>query len=164
MTPEQREQLKACPFCGGRAVLQEQEPHSHSGGMAAFMPDHPGSFTIECARGGCNTGQIADTRAEVVVMWNRRAQVEALTVPQWISVEDRLPPIGQEVIVSVPGGRAPVTALMRLIRWEGATDFYWDNAYPGKGNMHLQTSITHWMPLPAAPAIPAITGTKEVES
>jgi hypothetical protein len=92
------------------------------------------------------------------------AQVEALTVPQWISVETALPPIGQEVIVFVPGGRRLVTALMRLIRWDGATDFYWDNAYPGKGNMHLQTSITHWMPLPAAPTIPAIPGTKEAES
>lgn len=71
--PESQAELAACPFCGGEAILQEHEPHSHAGGIAAFMPDYPGSFTIECCCTNCNTGQIADTRAEVVAMWNRRA-------------------------------------------------------------------------------------------
>lgn len=83
----------------------------------------------------------------------------------WISVSDRLPPIGQEVLVHVPGSaRAPVTALMRLIPWEGSPDFYWDNAYPGKGNMHIGPSVAHWMPLPAWPdAVPTLRGAADVQ-
>ena len=71
----------------------------------------------------------------------------------WISVKDHLPEIGKEVLVYRPNSeRGTVTALARFIRYEGASDFYWDNSYPGKGNMHLDTSITHWMPIPAAPS------------
>jgi hypothetical protein len=74
-------------------------------------------------------------------------------VDDWISVEHRLPEIGREVLVYRPNSeRGTVTALARFIRYEGASDFYWDNSYPGKGNMHLDTSITHWKPMPAAPS------------
>ena len=66
--------LLPCPFCGGTAAIQEHESHTHSAVLKGIgVPDHPGSFTIECIGPGCNTGQIADTRAEVMAMWNRRA-------------------------------------------------------------------------------------------
>jgi hypothetical protein len=82
----------------------------------------------------------------------KKAQGEDSARLEWISVADQLPAIGQEVIVHVPGSdRRPVTALMRLIAWEGSPDFYWDNAYPGKGNMHIGKSVTHWAVMPAAP-------------
>lgn len=72
----------------------------------------------------------------------------------WISVNDQLPPIGQEVLVYVPSkierDRNPVTSLVRLIRHEAARDFYWDNNYGGS-NIHLQESVTHWAPLPNGP-------------
>lgn len=69
---------------------------------------------------------------------------------QWISVTDALPPIGQEVIVYCPKSSRKVTALMRLIPYEGAREFYWDNAYGG-GNTHVQNSVAQWMPLPVQP-------------
>lgn len=72
----------------------------------------------------------------------------------WIRCNDKLPPIGQEVNCYVPSkrdmGRNPVTSLIRLIRHEAATDFYWDNNYGGS-NIHLQDSVTHWQPLPEPP-------------
>lgn len=72
----------------------------------------------------------------------------------WISVADSLPAIGREVLVYVPSkiemGRNPVTALIRLIRHEAASDFYWDNNYGGS-NIHLPESVTYWMPLPEPP-------------
>jgi hypothetical protein len=70
-------ELKPCPFCGAssdRIILTEHEAHAHSPMLQAMVPgipDHPGSWTIEC--GGCNVGMIDDTRAEVVAAWNRRA-------------------------------------------------------------------------------------------
>lgn len=72
-------ELLPCPFCGGAAAIQEHEAHTHSGPLKAMgIPDHPGSFTIECIGSpNCNTGQIADTREAVVAMWNQRAAVAA---------------------------------------------------------------------------------------
>jgi hypothetical protein len=72
----------------------------------------------------------------------------------WISVTEALPQIGTEVIVFIPEkiemGRNPVTALVRLIRYEGATGYYWDNNY-GTGNTHVQDAVTMWQPMPDAP-------------
>jgi hypothetical protein len=34
----------------------------------------------------------------------------------------------------------------RYIRYEEATDYYWDNAYGG-GNIHVMDSVTHWKPM-----------------
>lgn len=64
--------LLSCPFCGtegDRIIIQTHEPHTHA--FATFMPDHPGSATIEC--GGCSVGMIADTKEKVIAAWNRRA-------------------------------------------------------------------------------------------
>jgi len=67
---------------------------------------------------------------------------------EWISVKDKLPEIGSEVIVLKNDGN--VTALARYIRYEGAKEYFWDNFYGGS-NLCLQESITHWMPLPNPP-------------
>ncbi len=68
--------LLPCPFCGESPLMQEIEAHSHAGGIAGFMPDHPGSFTIECSS-SCGCGMIADTREQVTAAWNRRAALSA---------------------------------------------------------------------------------------
>ena len=72
----------------------------------------------------------------------------------WVSVKDALPPPGVEVIVYKPESEHPhnkITALARYIRYEGcneALDYWWDNRYPGHGNMNLPESITHWRLMP----------------
>ena len=74
----------------------------------------------------------------------------------WIDVNEALPPIGTEVIVFCPYkkeyGRSPVTALCRLIRYEGCNGFYWDNNYGGN-NTHVQNAVTMWQPMPNDPEI-----------
>ena len=111
--------LKKCPFCGG----------------AAFMV----ASTVQCEKCGVEMQAVNKVIAES--KWNNRPT-------EWINVKDRLPEIGEEVIVYTPNGWSDVTALCRLIRYEGATEFYWDNHYGGS-NFHLQEAVTHWMPLPA---------------
>jgi len=73
---------------------------------------------------------------------------------EWISVKDRLPEIGEEVLCYCPhkieAGRNPVTALVRLIPYEGAREYYWDNYYGGN-NTHVMKAVTHWQPLPPPP-------------
>lgn len=64
-TPE----LKPCPFCAGEAFLHEIPPHKHL--LATFMPDHKGSWVIECA--GCGIGIINEGKDAVIEAWNRRA-------------------------------------------------------------------------------------------
>lgn len=69
---------------------------------------------------------------------------------EWISVNDKLPELGNEVNVLTIDSL--VTSLARFIRNEDSPHFYyWDNHYPGKGNMHLPESVTHWQPLPSIP-------------
>ncbi len=63
------EKLKPCPYCGKEPIMNEIPPHTHSLQLAGIkMPDHPGSFTIEC----CG-GMIDDTLDAVTSMWNTRS-------------------------------------------------------------------------------------------
>lgn len=63
-------ELKPCPFCGGKEPLLDEHPaHTHT--LARWMPDHPGSWTVECLK--CSTGFVRPTREEATAAWNRRA-------------------------------------------------------------------------------------------
>lgn len=59
-------ELKNCPFCGGEVSLDEIEPHKHLNGI---LPDHPGSWFIECS---CGVGMIGEDKQDVIDRWNRR--------------------------------------------------------------------------------------------
>lgn len=61
-------ELKPCPLCGGGAFTQIFEPHSHH---LEFIPDHPGSATVECSN--CPCAIIKDTLEEAIACWNTRA-------------------------------------------------------------------------------------------
>lgn len=73
---------------------------------------------------------------------------------KWVSVEDELPPIGHEVQVYCPNrvemGKIPVTARARFIRYEGDSNYYWDNYYGGS-NYTNRESVTHWKPMSSPP-------------
>ena len=73
---------------------------------------------------------------------------------KWVAVADALPPIGEEVVVFIKiepeAKRNSVTALARYIKYEGATNHYWDNDY-AHGNTHTQDAVIMWQPMPNAP-------------
>ena len=70
--------LKPCPFCGGAPFTHHIEPHQHDISLngVQLLPDHEGSYTIECA--GCGLGIIDDTLEAVTATWNRRTPDSAL--------------------------------------------------------------------------------------
>lgn len=55
--------------------------------------------------------------------------------PKWISVKERLPERGQEVIVCDGGVQKPIVFAYH----------FWNQSYASWAN------ITHWMPMPEAP-------------
>jgi Lar family restriction alleviation protein len=63
-------ELKPCPFCGGKAVIMHVEPHTHI--LATFIPDCIGSHFIECT--GCTCALSSDNdREEAIAAWNKRS-------------------------------------------------------------------------------------------
>lgn len=65
-------ELKPCPFCGGEAVINTIEPHTHE--FATFMPSYPGGTFIECTC--CTCALSGDTEEKAIEAWNRRATDE----------------------------------------------------------------------------------------
>jgi len=68
-TPEG--ELKPCPFCGGKAIMDYIEPHTHSERLAKIMPDYKGGHFIECT--GCTCAlSFGNDRNAAIAAWNRR--------------------------------------------------------------------------------------------
>ena len=72
----------------------------------------------------------------------RTAQLEA-QVPKWISVEDRLPEVGQKVMVCGLKKGMQVGAFRGLMRAGRNRVWQWKKDVP--------LEVTHWMPLPEPP-------------
>ena len=64
--------LKPCPFCGGEAMIEVIEPHTHT--MATFMPDYEGGAFIECQ---CGAGISGKTIDDVIAAWEKRTHEKA---------------------------------------------------------------------------------------
>lgn len=47
--------LKTCPFCGGEAMIEVIEMHTHT--LATFMPDCDGRAFVECQCGAAISGE-----------------------------------------------------------------------------------------------------------
>ena len=73
------EELKPCPFCGGKAFIETVEPHTHT--LAAFMPYYGGGTFIECQK--CSCAISAETKEEAIEAWNRRVDA-SVKHGQWI--------------------------------------------------------------------------------
>ncbi|MFG6599345.1 MULTISPECIES: Lar family restriction alleviation protein [unclassified Sulfitobacter] len=132
------EQLKPCPFCGGRASMAK----SHD-------PDTHGAFHfIQCHKCRAMSGEFYAVETcpifygQVRDAWNARAAIAALTpTPQevWQPIETA-PKDGTRILLWLDPQSIVVPAEWRG-RWMG-------DDYPL--NM---TTPTHWMPQPPPPAI-----------
>lgn len=79
---------------------------------------------------------------------------------EWISVEDRLPEVGEEVFIYSPNG------LHTMGVWDTATrtKHYWCIdmcaawGYDSYREKISSSDITHWMPLPEPPDVGITTG------
>ena len=118
-----------------------------------------------CAKGlghddaceNCKVGEIQNRReyiefAAANVIERLTAENAALRekVPQWISVEDRLPSPGARVLITdgvfVGEGFLAGKAFLghgEGTSWKRYSNIPWDKS--------MKTEITHWMPLPGAP-------------
>lgn len=71
---------------------------------------------------------------------------DAKNHPNWISVEDELPPKEENVLIWSSGSKEAMIGYYIGRNWQRKTnDFY---SYVDDGYWH---NVTHWMPLPAPP-------------
>ena len=117
------EELKACPFCGRKPEIRHNAD---------------GFSYVLCANDGCyarTDGCLNDN--EAAKAWNRRAEPgnKPLTA-QWISAKDKLPEIGQRVVVKCNE------------LYHGMFDVlcYYPDYKPWKND-----GVAYWLPLPELP-------------
>lgn len=120
-----------------------------------------------CAKGlghddkceNCRVGEIQDRRE--YIEFAAANAIERLTaenaalrekVPQWISVEDRLPTPGARVIITdgVFAGEGFLSGKTFFGRGESSQWKRYDNTL---WKASMKTEITHWMPMPKAPEV-----------
>lgn len=119
-------ELKPCPFCGGKAKIDE---------VSIFCVGS--AFRVSCLR--CNTvAHVFPTKERAAEAWNNRT-------PHWISVKDRLPE-------EVDGGSKPVLAIVKFVDFDRNV---WSNnyiiAWTEHGEWGCRGIVTHWMPIPEPP-------------
>ena len=68
--------------------------------------------------------------------------------PQWISVEDELPPLNQEVLICEKEGILGCDTFLVDARQE---DYYNNSGTNNGWEWRSELDPTHWMPLPQAP-------------
>ena len=71
------------------------------------------------------------------------------TMGEWISVKDRLPKYGKEVLTYTPGIAIPITVDV-YDRYYGEDNNEWYEGWRYRGS-YAENSITHWMSLPEMP-------------
>lgn len=125
------EELKPCPFCGGKGEMCETKPST------ARFNEGAVNFAVQCFAFDCQ-GVKANcwgvTPEDAADMWNTRAQQS-----DWISVDDRLPELCLRVLAYDKGGFGWVSARLQSAGW------YLE------GELDANCNITHWQPLPAEP-------------
>jgi len=135
MSDSKNNELKPCPFCGSGA-----DEYTDSG-----------RDIIECKKCSCNLQEIVDVNPDVFSeglyeSWNTRAGIAT----EWISVEDRLPPYGLPVILSIKGTVQYVTYM--LDGADDTKDWFEPYHFDHDDNTKLwYDDANHWMPLPEPP-------------
>ena len=92
---------------------------------------------------GCNADKISTDAADLIERLTAENAALREKVPQWVSVEDRLPIDRlKKYLVAFRDAGGPIVDMARYFPSDGWTCDNWDVP---------QKLITHWMPLPGAP-------------
>lgn len=161
--------LLPCPFCGSPAE------HYPDGDMEGYI--------IMCGNknGDCNLQTFGfTTPEEAEKAWNTRAAIpqtgnfrenpisstnnfrkiadtstNSQVIPDgWISCSERMPDKGQRVLVCVDFDSSTVTPLVKEAEYTSSTFRIGPNTINTTG----KPSVTHWMPVPAAPEPETMNG------
>ena len=162
MTPEQRDELKAAAQAASPGPWKGDR---YDGTVKYELLDANDNAVIKGDNGNSGDGGYGITNYEDEVYLKAAnpsailsliAQVEALTEPQWISVEDRLPEDRQDVTFVVRASGPFEYLNGRVLAGTFIASYCGDFSVPG-----LTVGASYWMLSPAAPTIPATPGTKE---
>ena len=95
------------------------------------------------------SGKAADAIEELSKMLDEEVEVTTAlgcNMPVWIPVSERLPPIGEEVIVFADRTTIRIWSLERY--YPTIADVFWER----EDGFHEDTDVvSHWMPLPEPP-------------
>ena len=96
------------------------------------------------------TGYSIDTKPDVEYVADNLI-ANGVTVQEWISVEDKLPPHNHDVLVYRPD-MAMKILVDNYYGYCGEDDAEWHEGWAKYGkDIHNNPLITHWMPLPQPP-------------
>ncbi len=115
------EELRECPFCGGKAQ------QSYAGAKHIIICPN-------CVKLPADGGYI-DSK-DAITAWNTRHD-------NWISVEDRLPKIGEMVLTCTSFGEIAMEYYQKTLNG------FADKTVPSKRDVSYY--VTHWQPLPEPP-------------
>lgn len=123
-------ELKNCPYCGGKAAIYSCTSGDDESGYYALWS----ACCIEC---GSKTDDsiCSDAATE---KWNTRAD-------GWVSVGDRLPVAGAKVLILLEVGE-------NIERGEYIGDGDFKGNWCNRRGKNYCYKVTHWMPLPSPPS------------
>ena len=67
---------------------------------------------------------------------------------EWISIDDKLPEVGQETLI-----RIPVTSHFNIENGKYKGSGSWVGAWCDRRGVGASYKVTHWMPLPVPPGV-----------
>lgn len=148
------DELKPCPFCGKNDLILHHD--------ISVPSETHGMYSVHCNSCDAST-KYCDDPMEACMAWNRRAE-ETPPTPQWVNVNDELPPEHDTIFAKLYGTDKWRDAMFRkmsddvrvvkMLR-DGTRRVHHDHTVDGVWDCERKDDIygrvTHWMPNPELP-------------